>query len=393
MRNQFNTNSSPSATAQAIDDLIQEVQKVIVSGVELDDDRQNEVSKLLIILRRTKRLCSRSDLKKRIGLQEELETLVLTIKVAIDALPKQATIILVKELRCDAELTIRRLENYGLAIFVNTYRNFLRLSSVPIKVIIGLLIALPIYIGLPWSLILVLNEARNTLVENNIISKSLEARKEDKPTIYVEDFNEDISLIILSLVAGSTGSIISILVRINEYEDRKISRDYQETIIPVFIGLFKPIIGGVFGILVFAIVGSGLIPMFSITNQENRTRTDIKWLSVLAITFVAGFSERLAKDIVEQTENRLTRYQESKFTESTERISAISSSSVTNNIPNDEKSNFAMKYKDSYSNLQTLPQEIVRSPEQEEAISLESSQNTTDTEVDVSRKSESIVSN
>lgn len=382
--NYKNPRSDLNATAQIIDDLIQEIQTVIVSQVELDAERQNEVSKLLTILRRAKGLCAAGNLKKRLNLQAELETLVLIIKVAISALLHQAMIILAKELRYDAELIMQRLENYSLAFFVNNYRNFLRLSSVPVKVFIGLLIALPIYIGLPWSLISVLNDAGHTLVGDHIISRSQPKESDstnyDDPTIYIEDFNEDVSLIVLSLVAGSTGSIISILARINEYDNKKVCREYQETVMPVFIGLFKPIIGGIFGILVFAIVASGLIPIFSLTNHEDMMRTDIKWLSVLAVTFVAGFSERLAKDIVEQTKKQLMPYQESNFIDSAEKTSSISNFSVANDIANSDRSNFAFKSKDSYSNLQIVPHGTVPSPIQNKATSLENSQNTTNLE-------------
>lgn len=44
--------------------------------------------------------------------------------------------------------------------------------------------------------------------------------------------------------------------------------------------------------------------MLSLESGDNRTRTDLQWLMVMSVTFVAGFSERLAKDLVTSTENR-----------------------------------------------------------------------------------------
>lgn len=48
-----------------------------------------------------------------------------------------------------------------------------------------------------------------------------------------------------------------------------------------------------------------MVPMISLENGESRTRTDIQWLTIISVTFIAGFSERFAKDIVASTENRL----------------------------------------------------------------------------------------
>jgi hypothetical protein len=79
---------------------------------------------------------------------------------------------------------------------------------------------------------------------------------------------------------------------------------YEDSLLPLIIGIVKPIVGGGFGVLVFATIGSQILPI-SLGHTNDEKRQDLRWLSFVAITFVAGFSERLVKDIVIQTEQQL----------------------------------------------------------------------------------------
>jgi hypothetical protein len=111
-----------------------------------------------------------------------------------------------------------------------------------------------------------------------------------------DKLKDDLSLLLLCAIVGSIGSIISIFLRLNEYDNEK----YTDDLLPVLIGAFKPMIGAVFGMFVFALTSSSFLPgTININkNDENTTR----WFSILSIAFVVGFSERFAKDIVSQTE-------------------------------------------------------------------------------------------
>jgi hypothetical protein len=391
MNKQLDANSSTNITIQVIDNLIQEVEKTIASGVVLNNDRQDELAKLLIILRRTKKICSQLNLKKQTNFLCELDTLVLMTRVAIDALFKQKAILLAKRLRWDAELTLRRIEN-PFSWMINGYQRFLQSTSIPVKVLLGLAIALPIYVGLPWSLLSTLSNAKHKLIEWKIVSESISVRNTDTPGIYIEDFNEAVSLVTLSMVAGATGSIISILTRLDEYSDQKLRQRYEGYLSPVFVGLFKPIVGGAFGVFIFAVTSSQLLPMVSLTNPTTRTRTDIKWLTVLSITFVTGFSERLAKDLIRQTEDRLTRSQEYKTTVSTSEdgIITVSGSSTINDLPKAELTVLAQKSEDS---TKLLPQETLRSSEQENVDVAETPTTTTAANPKTDQIPESLVSN
>lgn len=96
-------------------------------------------------------------------------------------------------------------------------------------------------------------------------------------------------------------SILSILTRLDEYKDE--NEKYEDSILPLIISIVKPIVGGGFGVLVFAAIGSQILPI-SLGHSNDQKRQDLRWLSFVAITFVAGFSERLVKDIVSQTEQK-----------------------------------------------------------------------------------------
>ncbi len=116
------------------------------------------------------------------------------------------------------------------------------------------------------------------------------------------DYDEAAILIFLTFISGATGSIISILSRISDYH----SDEYGEVSVPFYIGVFKPIIGGAFGVFIFSVLGSGLIqfsnPLNASDNLSNSINID-KWLFFMGISFIGGFSERLAKDIIRVTED------------------------------------------------------------------------------------------
>lgn len=117
-------------------------------------------------------------------------------------------------------------------------------------------------------------------------------------------YDESAILLILAFISGSTGSVVSILSRVSDYH----GDEYGNTSLPFYIGLFKPVIGGAFGVFIFSILASGLI---QISNPLNPTSDEFghsvsieKWLFFIGISFVGGFSERLAKDIIGVTEDR-----------------------------------------------------------------------------------------
>lgn len=99
--------------------------------------------------------------------------------------------------------------------------------------------------------------------------------------------------LLMVALAGAVGSVVSIMVRIQDFSALG---DVDPSVL-FFTGFFKPVVGAAFALFVFAVLRSGLIP---VTINEGTDR-----YFFLALSFVAGFSERFAKDIVKITERQI----------------------------------------------------------------------------------------
>ncbi|MEY2911715.1 MAG: hypothetical protein RLZZ184_1024 [Cyanobacteriota bacterium] len=290
---------------QSLNSLIIETQaKIATNSNSLDADVQQELANLLNVAQRAKSLLASAKLKKNQIQENEIESLIPNIITAIYALQGKPNKTLARNLRRDAEFVIRRLENPITALFINGFNNFIYLTETPTKVIFGLLVALPVHLAAPIILAQMLSVASVYL--QPILSKpsvSLQTVENTVPKqnetsqirISQYDFDEASALLLLCAIAGSTGSVVSILTRIQQYENE----EYEDSLLPVFVGAFKPMIGAFFGILIFALLNSTLLPI-SMTKDETKPTT--KWFGFMALAFVVGFSERFAKDIVSQTE-------------------------------------------------------------------------------------------
>lgn len=100
---------------------------------------------------------------------------------------------------------------------------------------------------------------------------------------------------ILSLVviSGAIGSIVSIMVRIDDFARIK----NVEAIVLFLTGFFKPVIGMSFALFIFAAISSGLLPLSIPKEQAN--------LFFAALSFLAGFSERFARDVMSMAEGKV----------------------------------------------------------------------------------------
>jgi|GEM_PF-3580400 len=97
--------------------------------------------------------------------------------------------------------------------------------------------------------------------------------------------------------SGALGSVVSILIRLKEFDVE--FREILDPVIPFLIGAFKPIIGASFGVFMYTLISSGLIPLD--TNPTDATGRKEE-LFYFAIAFTVGFSERLAKDVIARAE-------------------------------------------------------------------------------------------
>ena len=105
-------------------------------------------------------------------------------------------------------------------------------------------------------------------------------------------------LIYYGSIGGGIGAIISVMNRISS-GDLKLSTelDYRTTRI---IGIMRPLIGGVFGVIILCLFNSG----FSIfTLSDDYVNKIIS--NFIVLSFIAGFFERFVPDILDQTRNKI----------------------------------------------------------------------------------------
>lgn len=115
--------------------------------------------------------------------------------------------------------------------------------------------------------------------------------------------SEDRQLMIWVVITGGLGSAISVIVRANDF----ITQAKDKQIDLFFTGFFRPVVGMTFAVFVVAVIESGILSgFFSITdNQIQGGRKSI--YPYLVLSFAAGFSERLVKDLIGQAESKFNK--------------------------------------------------------------------------------------
>lgn len=108
--------------------------------------------------------------------------------------------------------------------------------------------------------------------------------------------NVDVPLILAVVSAGAVGSFVSVIVRANDF----IEHQEQNHLDLFLVGFFRPVVGMAFAIFLMAVLESGVISGIISVDAVERDR---KIYFYIAVSFVAGFSERLIKDIMGKTEN------------------------------------------------------------------------------------------
>lgn len=92
-----------------------------------------------------------------------------------------------------------------------------------------------------------------------------------------------------TLLAGAIGATVSVVQRINS---RQFHLEYDVgRIYPFFVGGLRPLMGGIFGLVFYFAVSSGLLDLVPIAPEGTA-----RFFALLVIAFLAGFSERWAKD-------------------------------------------------------------------------------------------------
>jgi hypothetical protein len=112
----------------------------------------------------------------------------------------------------------------------------------------------------------------------------------------------DAQSLLIALVAGGLGAIVSVMARTMNTDQLKV--DYHAGKLMISIGgFFRPLVGAVFGLVFYALIGSKLLPMAlpSVTAPEAPSSKEQTLLFFATIAFLAGFSERLAQDTLVRT--------------------------------------------------------------------------------------------
>ncbi len=219
--------SAPGPVPDSVDELIDRLFEQELNG-GLPVEIQNEVARLLNLVH---------DVEK-----SEQKRLIKSIKFAIAALlVDPANLQLAKQIRKDVTERVRAvpvLRGLGLAVVV----------------VAGLL---------PAGLALL-------------------------PTTPKEILGFDSASLLLVIIGGALGSVISILTRIRDF-----------VLVPerstFWTGLFRPIIGIGSALFLFFVLSAGLVP------TEVPEANGPAFFA--AIAFTAGFSERLARDVARRTED------------------------------------------------------------------------------------------
>lgn len=98
--------------------------------------------------------------------------------------------------------------------------------------------------------------------------------------------------IALVTIMGMFGSIVSIMLRIRDYEGNR--GEYASTLF--ITGFTKPLIGAMFSLFILTVISSGILPL------DYEIIEDKAFYFFAAISFITGFSERFARDIIAKTE-------------------------------------------------------------------------------------------
>jgi hypothetical protein len=96
-------------------------------------------------------------------------------------------------------------------------------------------------------------------------------------------------------IMGMFGSIVSIMLRIRDYEAYR--GEYASTLF--ITGFTKPLIGALFSLFMLTVISSNILPL----DYEIIDKTAFYFFS--ALSFVTGFSERLAQGLIKKTEEAI----------------------------------------------------------------------------------------
>jgi hypothetical protein len=293
-------------------DILLEKTKEQVAGFppELDREVQGELAKLIKILGIAQ--VELMNISKPCDIMQ-VKVVVDAGEIAIKSLTDQPNIRLAQKLRYAAKTGLRKIQNGSRFIFANFRDNLFHSFRIPTKVLIGLALAFPVN----WF-IMKFSPVNELLSLPPVIKKSSSQstqgknsqntqRKNSQNTQRKNSSNREdgvITIIRLMWITGTLGGGVSLLARLQDFDNPK-NQKYDDDFLPFAIGLTKPILGGSFAFFILLILNSNIFPI-EIRPSTKGTGDDTYLYGLLAMAFVAGFSERLVPDLISQVEKKVT---------------------------------------------------------------------------------------
>jgi hypothetical protein len=343
-------------------DILLEKTKEQVAGFppELDREVQGELAKLIKILGIAQ--VELMNISKPCDIMQ-VKAVVDAGEIAIKSLTDQPNIRLAQKLRYAAKTGLRKIQNGSGFIFANFRDNLFHSFRIPTKVLIGLALAFPVnwfimkfspvneLLSLPPVIKKSSSQStqgegsqntqgegsqntqgegsQNTQGKNSsnpkdgvitippvIKSSSQNTQgegsqntqgKNSQNTQRKNSSNREdgvITIIRLMWITGTLGGGVSLLARLQDFDNPK-NQKYDDDFLPFAIGLTKPILGGSFAFFILLILNSNIFPI-EIRPSTKGTGDDTYLYGLLAMAFVAGFSERLVPDLISQVEKKVT---------------------------------------------------------------------------------------
>jgi hypothetical protein len=104
----------------------------------------------------------------------------------------------------------------------------------------------------------------------------------------------DVQDLLIVLAAGGLGAVLSVMTRITSKKTPLEIPDRTSHALITVAGLFRPIIGGIFGLALYILLNAGLVDVFKLPEHDPAKRL----FFFGAVAFLAGFSERWAQDVM-----------------------------------------------------------------------------------------------
>jgi hypothetical protein len=101
------------------------------------------------------------------------------------------------------------------------------------------------------------------------------------------------------VVAGCTGAVVSVMTRMTR---GTLILDYTMKSLLLRVAVFRPVVGAIFGVVVFMLLSGGLVGVVDIPEDPTTA-----FYFFLGLAFIAGFSERFAQDMLSTTEGELSK--------------------------------------------------------------------------------------